>query len=89
MINQLALWMEAEDKQGTLQWRHNERRGISNHRRLDFVLNRFFRRSSKKISKLRVTGHCEENPPVTDGSPSQRVSNAENVAIWLRHYEYW
>ena len=26
-------------------------------------------------------------PPVTGGFPSQRASNAENVAIWWRHYE--
>ena len=33
---------------------------------------------SKKISKLRVTGLCEGNPPVNGGFPSQRASNAEN-----------
>ena len=42
-----------------LQWRHNERDGVSNHRRLDCLLNSFFRRRSKKISKLRVTSPCE------------------------------
>ena len=31
-----------------LRWRHNERHGISNHRRLSCVLNRLFRRESKK-----------------------------------------
>ena len=36
-----------------LQWRHNERDGVSNHRRLDCLLNRLFRRWSKKTSKLR------------------------------------
>ena len=30
--------------------------GVPNHRRLDFVLNRLFRRRLKKASKLRVTG---------------------------------
>ena len=35
---------------------HNERNGVSNHRLLDGVLNRLFRRRSKKISKLCVTG---------------------------------
>ena len=50
----------------SLQRRHNERDGVSNHGRLDCLLNRFFfRRRSKKTSKLRVTGLCEENPPVT------------------------
>ena len=48
----------------TLQWRHNERGGVSNHRRLHCLLNRLFRRISKKTSKLRATGICEGNPPV-------------------------
>ena len=40
----------------TLRWRHNERDGVSNRRRLDCVLSRLFRRRSKKTSNLRVTG---------------------------------
>ena len=40
---------------------------------------------SKKISKLRVTGLCEGNLPVTCEFPAQRASNAENVSIWWRH----
>ena len=71
-----------------LQWRHNECDGASNHRRLDYLLNRLFRRRSKKISKLRVTGLCEGNPPVTGGFPSQRASNAENVSIWGPHHHH-
>ena len=46
----------------TLQWRHIEHDGISNHRRLDCFLNRLFRRRSKKTSQLRITGLCEGNP---------------------------
>ena len=60
----------------TLQWLHNELDGISNHRRLNGLLNRFFRRSSKKTSKLHVICLCEENSPGTDEFPSQRASNA-------------
>ena len=71
----------------TLQWRHNERHGDSNPRCLDRLLNRSSRRRSKKTSKLRVTGLCEGNPPVTGGFPSQRASNADNVSIWWRHRE--
>ena len=44
-----------------------------------------FKRRSKKTSKFRVTGLCDGNPLVTDGFPSQRASNAENVSIWWRH----
>ena len=40
----------------TLQWRHNERDGISNHRRLDCLLNRLFRSRSKKTPKVCITG---------------------------------
>ena len=51
---------------------------ISNHRRLDCLLNRLFKHRSKKTLKLRVTGLCEGNSPVTDEFPTQRPSNAEN-----------
>ena len=50
-----------------LQWRHNERDGVSNHLHLDCLLSRLFRRRSTKTSKLRVTGLCEGNPLVTGG----------------------
>ena len=70
----------------TLQWRHNQLDDVSNHRRLDCLLNGLSRRLSKKISKLRVTSLCEGNPPVPGGFPSQRASNAENVSRWWRHH---
>ena len=59
-----------------VQWCHNERDGVSNHRRLDCLLNYLFRCRWEKISKLRVTGLCEGNPPVNVGFPSQRASKA-------------
>ena len=37
----------------------------------------FFRRRSKKTSKLHVTDLCEGNPPVTAEFPAQRPSNAK------------
>ena len=70
----------------SLQWRHNELDGVSNHQPHDCLLNRLFRRRSKKTSKLRVTGLCEGNSPVTAEFPAQRASNAENVSIWWRHH---
>ena len=70
----------------SLQWRHNERDGVSNHRRLDCLLNRLFRRRSKKTSELRVIGFYEGNPLVTGGFPPQKASNAEKVSIWWRHH---
>ena len=39
-----------------LQWRHNERDGVSNYQPHDCLLKRLFRHRSKKTSKLRVTG---------------------------------
>ena len=51
----------------TLQWRHNERDGVSNHQRIDCLLNCIFRRRSMKTSKLRVTGLVGEfNSPHKD-----------------------
>ena len=41
----------------------------------------YSRHRSKKTSKLRVTGLCEGNSPVTDEFPAQRASNAENVSF--------
>ena len=70
-----------------LIWRHNGRDGVSNHRRLNCLLSRLFRRRSKKTSKLCVTGLCEGNSPVTGEFPAQRASNEENVSIWWRHHE--
>ena len=66
-----------------VQWRHDEHGGVSNHPRLECLLTRLFRRGSKKISKLRVTGLCEGNSLETGEFPAQRVSNAENVSIWV------
>ena len=71
----------------TLQWRHYERDGVSNHQSYDCLLNRLFRRRSKKTPKLRVTGLCAGSSPVTGEFPAQMASNAENVSILLRHCE--
>ena len=49
----------------SLHWRHNDHDGVSNHQPHDCLLNRLFRRRSKKTSKLRVTGLCVGNSPVT------------------------
>ena len=69
-----------------LHWRHNGRDCISNHQPNDCLLNRLFRRRSKKTSKLCVTGLCEGNSPGTGEFLAQMTSNAENVSIWWRHH---
>ena len=87
----------------TLLWRHNGRDGVSNHQPHDCLLNRSFRRWSKKTSKLRVTDLCAGNSPVTGEFPAQMASNAtdawalsvgciisgNNVSIWWRHHGLW
>ena len=42
---------------------------------------------AKKTSKLRVTGLCAGNSPVTGELPAHMPSHAENVSIWWRHHE--
>ena len=46
-----------------------------------------FRHRSKKTQKLRVTGLCEGNSPVTREFTAQRASNAEIVSIWWGHHD--
>ena len=69
-----------------VQSRHDERYDVSNHRRLACLLNRLFRRRSKKTSKFRITGLCEGKQSVNGWFPSQRVSSTENVSIWWSHH---
>ena len=73
----------------TLRWRQNGRDSVSNHQPHDCLLNRLFRRRSKKTSKLRITGLCVGNSPVPGEFPTQMASNAENVSIWWRHHEWF
>ena len=70
----------------SLEWRHNGSDGVSHHQSHHCLFNRLFRRRSKKTSKLRVTGLCAGNSPVTVEVPAQMASNAENVSIWWRHH---
>ena len=70
----------------TLQWRHNERDGVSDHQP-----NRLFRRRSKETSKPRVTGPCVGDSPVIGEFPAQMSSNAEfffhlMTSSWIRTY---
>ena len=77
-----ALWKASS----SLQWRHNGRDAVWNHCRPECVFNRPLRCGPRNTSKLRVTGTCEGNSPVTGEFPAQRASNAENVSIpWCHH----
>ena len=67
------------ETQTTLRWRHNGRHSVSDHQPHDCLLNRLFRRRSKKASKLRVTGLCAGNSPGTGEFPAQMASNARKM----------
>ena len=53
----------------SLRWRHNDHDSVSNHQPHGCLLNRLFRRRSKKTLKLRVTGLCVGNSPGPVNSP--------------------
>ena len=76
-----------------LQRRQHERDGVSNHRRLDCLLNRLFRRTSKKTSKLHVTGLCEGNSPVTGEFPHKAQQRGKcfhlMTASWIEVEKSW
>ena len=65
------------EQPSSLQWCHNEHDGVSNHQPHDCLLHRLFRQRWKKTSKLRVTGLCEGNSPVTGEFPAERASNVK------------
>ena len=72
----------------TLQWRHNESGGVSNHQRHDCLVNRLFKHRLKKTSKSRVTGLCEGNSPVTGAFPAQRASDRNTTILVLKVKEF-
>ena len=71
-----------------LQWRHNERDGVSNHRHLNCLRKHLSRRRSKKTSKLRITGLCEGNPPMTGGFLSQRASKRKCFHLMTSSWDF-
>ena len=73
-----------------LQWRHIMSTMASQITSLTTVYSAVYsRRRSKKTSKLRVTGLCVGNSPVTVDISAQRASYAENVSIWWRYHEWF
>ena len=82
----ISEWVGGEKVAASLLWRHNGRDGVSDHQPHKCLLNRLFRRRSKKTSKLRVTGLRAGNSPVTGEFPTKMASSAENVSIWWRHH---
>ena len=75
----------------SLQWRHNERGGVSHQRRLDCLLNCLLRRRSKKTSKLRVTGLWLGNSPVNypqKGPVTRKMFPFDDVIISMLNEFY-
>ena len=71
----------------TLHWRHNDHHGVSNHQPHGCLLNRLFRRRSKKTPKLRVTGLCVGNSPGPVSSPqkwpvTRKMFPFDDVIMW-------
>ena len=69
-----------------LQWRNNACNGVSNHWRLDRLLNHCSgadQRKHQSSASLAFGG----NSPVTGEYPVQMASNTENVSNWLRRHD--
>ena len=83
----------------SLHWRHNDHDGVSNHQPHGCLLNRLFRRRSKKTSKLRVTGLCVGNSPGPVNSPhkgpvTRKLFPFDDVIMWslrgqVRHPKHY
>ena len=67
--NTMNIEIPVSGTEGPLRWRHNDHASVSNHQPHGCLLNRLFRRKSKKTSKLRVTGLCAGNSPGTGEFP--------------------
>ena len=66
-------------KRYTLHWRQNDHDGVSKHHPHGCLLNRLFRRRSKKTSKPRVTGLCAGNSPGPVNSPHKGPATRKMV----------
>ena len=77
----------------SLHWRHNDHDGVSNQQPHGCLLNRLFRRRSKKTSKLRVTGLCVGNSPGPVNSPhkgpvTRKIFTFDDVIMVFRLCKY-
>ena len=75
----------------SLHWRHNDHDGVSNHQPHHWLLNRLYRRRSRKTSKLRVTGLCVGNSPGPVNSPhkgpvTRKMFPFDDVIMWTRNF---
>ena len=70
----------------SLYWRHYERDGVSNHRRLQCLLTRLCQAQIKENIKAPRDWPLWGEFTGDRRFPSQRASNAENVSTWWRHH---
>ena len=56
---------------------------------LTIVYSNVYSGVDKKTIKLRVTGFCAVNSPVSGEFPARMASNAKNVSIWWRHHKIY
>ena len=68
----IAVFQRCRQWNPSLQWRHDDHDCVTNHRPHGCLLNRLFRRRSKKTPKLRVTGFCARNSPWPVNFPHKR-----------------
>ena len=80
-------WTRLCRRRLSLQWRHNGHDSVSNHQPHECLLNRLFRRRSKKTSKLRVTCLCAGNSPVPGGKwpVTRKMFSFDDIIMSLGH----
>ena len=64
-----------------LQWRHNERDGVSNHQPHNYLLNRLFMHRSKNKWKFSVTGLCEGNSSPHKGPVTRKMFPFDDIIM--------
>ena len=64
----------------------HECHGILNHWQFNCLLNSFLWMITKKHQNSVLLALCQENPPLTDGFPSQRANYVESISmLWCHH----
>ena len=71
----------------TLQWRHNECHGVSNHQPHDYLLNRLLRQMKENFEAPRHQPLCgSHRSPVN--SPHKGPTTRKKVSIWWHHHAH-
>ena len=66
----------------SLQWRQNDRDGVSNHQAHEYLFKAQIQENIKAPRPRPLWGEFT----VTGEFPTQRVSKVEKVSIWWRHH---